>query len=792
MKAENSKNRIRVLTAGACVCFAVFAFRLAQWQIVEHEELKNAAVRTSTHIQKIESSRGEIVDRYGIPLVVNKSSFDLVLDKALLYQNDKSVVLKHYLSLLQKTDTKYADLLPISKTQPYEFLKHREKDIKKLRKKLGASEIDTAPILMEKLKDKYKLDGYDEKTVREIIGIRYTSEIKKLSALKKQGELDGFIVIDKRAISQAEENFVIDSLLNVLSKTGESHIDELPISMSKPYEFLEGRENDVAKLKKRVGVGEYADAELCMYHLKEKYGAELYDEERNREIVGVRYTSELKDFSLSNPYTFAEDLKTETGTIIMENSMRLKGAYINEKEKRSYPNGDVAPHIIGQVGPIFAEERDLYTAEKGYNLSDKVGKSGIEKAFESVLKGKDGKRQIVLDNRGELTEILENQPAEPGNTVVLTIDSKLQQCARNALQKKIQMLNQNAAPKRGKEADAGAVVVLDVKTGEVLAAVNYPSYDLANYNKDFEALSKDPRRPLWDRTILGQYAPGSVFKPCVGVAALSEGIMKKDDTVFCNHIYDFYDDPTFRPSCVGRHGNIEITRAIQESCNIYFYDVGRRLGTEKINEYANKLGLGVETGVELPENIGRLTTPELFSSLRNGEPWTPGNTLQASIGQMDTRFTPIQIANYTATLANKGKRMDLNLVKSIESYNMDKTISKTEPKVAFDGSGKDYVYDAIREGMVKASRIGTASAFFKDYPMDVASKTGSPQVSKEITNSVFTCYAPADDPQIAITVVIEKGCHGLYGAPVARDILDFYFKDEAISPGTSEQGMLLP
>lgn len=792
MKAGDSKNRIRVITVGISLVFAVFAFRLAQWQIVEHDELKNAAVRTSTHTQKIESSRGEIVDRYGTPLVVNESSFDVVLDKALLSQNDESVVCEHLLGLLKEKNAKYADELPITKEQPYKFLEHREKDVKKLSKKLSASEFDTASSLIKKLKAKYKLEGYDEKTAREIIGIRYTSEIRNLTELKKRGEEEGFVVIDKRTIAQAEENFVIDSLLNILSKANEGHIDELPITNETPYEFLENRENDVAKLKKRIGVGEYADAELVMYHLKEKYNVSCYDEKRAREIVGIRYTAELKDFSLSNPYTFSEDIKKETGTIIMENSMRLKGAYISEKEKRSYPNGDVAPHIIGQVGPIFAEEREIYTSEKGYNLSDKVGKSGIEKAFESVLKGKDGKRQIILDNRGEVTEILENEPAKPGDTVVLTIDAELQKCARNALEKKIGMLNKNAAPKRGKEADAGAVVVLDVKTGEVLAAVNYPSYDLANYNKDFKELSNDPRRPLWDRTLLGQYAPGSVFKPCVGLAGLLEGLMEKDDTVFCNHIYDFYDDPNFRPSCMGNHSNIEITRAIQESCNIYFYDVGRRLGTEKINKYANQLGLGVETGVELPENIGRLTTPELFSSLRNGEPWTPGNTLQASIGQMDTRFTPMQIANYTATIANKGKRMDLNLVKSIESYNLDKTISKTEPKVAYDGSGHDAAYDAIKEGMVKASRIGTASAFFANYPIDVASKTGSPQVSKEITNSVFTCFAPADDPEIAITVVIEKGCHGLYGAPVAKDILDFYFKEEAMSAGLSQDGSLLP
>ncbi|MEG1448519.1 MAG: penicillin-binding transpeptidase domain-containing protein [Oscillospiraceae bacterium] len=372
---------------------------------------------------------------------------------------------------------------------------------------------------------------------------------------------------------------------------------------------------------------------------------------------------ETKDFSLANPYTFANDIESTTATVIMENSMKLKGAYVSENTKRSYPNGDTAPHIIGQVGPIYENERDIYTKEKGYNLNDIVGKSGIEKTMESVLRGKDGKKQIVLDSKGAVTEILENEAAQPGNTVVLTIDAKMQQIATQALEKKIKQLNANAREKRGKEADSGAVVVIDVKTGEVLTSANYPTYDLANYNKDFAALNEDKRRPLWDRALLGQYSPGSVFKPVVGVAAMGEGLMEAEDTVFCGHTYTFFQD--YQPTCVGNHGAIEITRALQESCNIYFFDVGRRLGVDTINKYAKELGLGVETGIELPENVGRLSTPELFSSLRKNEVWTGGNTLQASIGQLDTRFTPMQIANYTSTLANKGKRMDVNIIKSV-------------------------------------------------------------------------------------------------------------------------------
>ena len=674
MNIGSPKNRISVLAICMLAVMLVFIIRLMQWQIVEGKQWQNVAQRTSTHEQIIESSRGEIVDRNGVPLVINEVSFDVVIDKAL--------------------------------------------------------------------------------------------------------------------VAKKSENDIISALINILTTTGEDWNDDLPITKEQPYQFIEGKEKEVEKLKNRIGVGQYVDAPLVIYHLKERYDIDTNDAKRARDLCGVRYSMETKDFSLANPYIFSNDIKNTTATVIMENSMKLKGAYISENSKRSYPNGTTAPHIIGQVGPIYENERDIYTKDKGYNLNDVVGKSGIEKTMEGVLRGKDGKRQIVLDNKGAVTEILENETAEPGNTVVLTIDAKMQQVATQALEKKIKQLNANARAKRGKEADAGVVVVVDVKTGEVLTSANYPTYDLANYNKDFATLNEDKRRPLWDRALLGQYAPGSVFKPVVGVAALSEGLMKPSDTVYCGHTYTYFKD--YQPTCVGNHGPIEITRALQESCNIYFFDVGRRLGVDTINKYAHELGLGAETGIELPENVGRLSTPELFSSLRNGEPWTPGNVLQASIGQLDTRFTPMQIANYTATIANKGKRMDLNIIKSVESYNFDKTISKTEPKVAFNVKANEQVFDSIKAGMVKASRVGTAAAFFKDYPIEVASKTGSPQVSQEITNSVFTCFAPANDPQIAVTVVIEKGGHGLYGAPVAKEVLDYYFANTTETEKAEPNGEMLP
>jgi penicillin-binding protein 2 len=243
---------------------------------------------------------------------------------------------------------------------------------------------------------------------------------------------------------------------------------------------------------------------------------------------------------------------------------------------------------------------------------------------------------------------------------------------------------------------------------------------------------------------------------------------------------------------MGTHGAINVTRALQESCNIFFYDVGRRLGIDNIYKYAKMLGLGAPTGIELPEAEGQIVTPELYTELHNGTPWTSGNVLQAAIGQMDTMVTPLQLANYASTIANKGKRMDLNIIKSVEKYDYTDTVYTQPHNVAYDMDVDSSIFDTVIEGMVDVSRQGTARSFFGDYPIDVACKTGSPQTGTSYINSTFIAFAPADDPQIAISVVIEKGGTGLYGAPVVKDILDYYFQYTYTAEKTSADGVLLP
>lgn len=577
------------------------------------------------------------------------------------------------------------------------------------------------------------------------------------------------VLIDKALVEKGTENQVVEQLIGILSRQEEEWIDNLPITETTPFEFRPGMETETASLKKMLGLGEYATVDDVVYWLRERYKLAERDGEEARAIYGVRYEMERTGYNMSTPYTFATNLSINTVARIRERSFEIPGARISESAIRQYQNGTVAPHIIGQIGPIYAEEY-AELKKKGYALNDIIGKSGIERAYEEQLRGVDGTRQVMQNSSGQVIQVMEGEPVIPGNTVVLTIDQNLQTVSQNALEKQIKHLQQTASPGKGKEADVGSVVVLAPKTGEVLAAVTYPSYDLQSYRREYSSLSTDPLMPLFNRALNGLYTPGSTFKPVVGLGGLVEGVITPNSRVMCSRVYTYLGHVF---TCMSYHGSVNLADALRVSCNSFFYDTGRQLGYEKINEYAKALGLGVATGIELPESIGSLSSPEYSES--RGQSWYPGNVLQSSIGQLDNRFTPLQIANYTATIANRGKRMDLSIVKSVNSYNFEEVIEETVPTVAAEIDAPE-AFEAVIQGMVQASRIGTARATFGNYFVDVASKTGTPEAGSSL-NSVFICFAPAQDPEIAIAVVIENGYHGYTGAPVARDIMNAFFAE---------------
>lgn len=572
------------------------------------------------------------------------------------------------------------------------------------------------------------------------------------------------IVFDKTAMIRGQENQIILKMFQLFEESGEEWIDNLPLTLEQPFAFEDGADEAVNRLKKFLKLQEYASVADVMLSLVERYELEEYTPTLQRKLAGVRYEMEQRGYSINVPYTFASDVSKELVTKVSERSDELPGVRENESTARNYVSGDLAPSIIGLIGPIYQEEYQEYK-EKGYLLNDTIGKFGIEKAYESILRGVNGQRRIELVD-GMVEDIIEEVEPQPGKTIALTIDKNLQAVAQQALADHVKNLNATAEPLKGKEAEGAAAVVIDVKTGDVLVAANYPSYNLATYNKDYAELSQDSLHPLMNRALNGTYTPGSVFKPGMSVAALAEGIIEdENDTVECKGVYTYFQD--YQPGCTGYHDKINVVEAIRHSCNIFFYDIGRRLGIEAIDRYSTMFGFGQPVGLELSSAKGQLSSPELSAAL--GDVWEAGDILQTSIGQSKTMATPLQLASYTATIANKGVRMQPHLVKSIHSYSFDTVISETVPEVVCDMQVDERVFDIVREGMERM-----ADYWFSDYPVRVATKTGTPQFYGEYTNSTFISFAPADDPQIAVAVVVEKG-GGVPCAPIVKTIYDAYF-----------------
>ena len=578
------------------------------------------------------------------------------------------------------------------------------------------------------------------------------------------------IVFDKALAPEGSGNDTILTLIGVLRESGETWNDNLPLVLNADgsVSFSPDSEAAVTRLKTLIEINSYASADDVFFWLRERYGLTEYSAADALAAAAVRYEMERTGYSLETRYTFAENVSLETASRVAQMRSELPGVNVEEVPRRVYIDGDLAPHIIGRTGAIIADEMDDYLA-KGYEMNDTVGREGIERAFEEVLRGTDGERLISRDASYNVIGVTESSPAVPGDTVVLTIDKNLQRTAAEALQGEIALLNATAPEGKGKEADAGAVVAIDIKNSEVLAAVAYPSYNLSTYAEDFAENSANPLNPFWNRAFSGVYAPGSTFKPTVAVAGLSEGIIRPDTQIRCSGVYTYFQD--YQPTCLSSHGLMTVIDALRASCNIFFYDTGRQLGIAAINEYAQTLGLGVPAGIELSEAAGTQCDPDTVN---------PGDVLQAAIGQLDNGYTPLQLANYTATIARRGERRNLTLVRSISSYyDYEEVLQSGDTSVVSTLDVPDEVWDTVFQGMINATHAanGTSYRYLGDYPITVASKTGTPQ-TKEFPNSTFICFAPAEDPQIAVAVVIEKGWHGYTGAPVARAVLDAYFFPE--------------
>lgn len=464
-----------------------------------------------------------------------------------------------------------------------------------------------------------------------------------------------------------------------------------------------------------------------------------------------------------------ESVDDETMAALYRSGLVQSGAIrLAARGERSWPDGTLLPHALGFTGPITAEEWPA-AREKGLAMDSIVGQSGLEEAYDDLLRGQDGQLLINTGLDGAVRATIQQRTATPGATLVLTLDASLQATLQQALRERIETLQTTAFAGGGRECRAGAAVVVDVKTGGILAAANWPGYDLNTYRTDYAALSADAGAPLLDRTFQGLYAPGSAFKPAVAAAALTAGI-DPNATVNCTGRYLYYSG--YQPGCLqyGHSGPVDMRTALEQSCNIFFYDVGRRLGVDAFGSMARQLGLAQPTGVEVREAEGRLT----WSTDDN---YQAGLTLMAAIGQGNTAITPAQLAVYAATLATNGQRPTLHFADRAINTATGETVWQYEPQFTTVPGGET-VFGPIRDGM---KRMAQTNRYLREASVVCAAKTGSPQLADTLpngthyVNSVLIGYAPADDPQIAVAVVLEYGGGGSNATPVLRAVLDAWF-----------------
>jgi len=621
---------------------------------------------------------------------------------------------------------------------------------------------------------------------------------------------NNLLINAEELFEQPDPNAVILELVQAVKDSGNTYTDTLPITGAAPFEYVSDMTDlQKTRLEAYLAANKLPSATTAvelMAFFRDAFNIDNnYTSEQMRIVAGVRYEIKIRYVINTSDYVFAEDVSIDLITKLMENN--VPGFTVQSSYIRDY-NTDYAAHLLGYVGMMNEKESKEYQNE-GYPLNAMVGKDGAEKAFESYLHGTDGTAVVTTTRGGTVISTKYTKEPVPGNQVYLTIDLGLQEAAEISLNNFISENNKqreidNAAlAAQGNTKDVkdmitgGAVVAINVKTGEPLCVASAPTFNLGTLMQDYSALQKDESAPLYNRALNGTYAPGSTFKPVTAIAALNEGIVTTATTFYDKGIFTKYADKGYSPTCWiyphGSHGDVNVAKAIEVSCNYYFYTVGDLLGIDKLSDYAMRFGLGVPTGIELNESTGIMSTQKYKEETTN-TPWYNGDTLGAAIGQSFSVFTPLQLANYMAAIASNGIRYKASMLKSARSYDYSKSIFERKPVVEDTVSVDQSYYDAVHTGLynVANSVNGTAFAIFGSYPYKVAAKTGTAQLGEAITNNgVFICYAPYDDPQIAIAVVVEKGNAGSKIAGIARDVLDYYFSFKNSSVSLETENSLL-
>lgn len=670
----NKNQLLRRLIALACVllvCASLAGWKLTQLQLVHGEEnVKKAAVHLTT-ITTVSAARGEILDRYGRPLVTNRTAFSMVLTYSNWQTEGQFDRLLELTRMVEADGGEVKDVMPISKTAPYTF----------------------------------------------------TAE----------------------------------------------NADE---AMTKLRKYMAESEN-------KIHVGNTATApefiEAMRVYLKLP---DTYSQQDVRTVVGLYYSMRTVGFDMRQNFTLATDVTVDLIAKVKENHKKYAGVDFQTESMRQYDT-EYAAHLLGTVHPMWTEDWDGkdgkpgYKEDPRYNMNDSVGDSGIEKAMESYLHGTSGSTTVETTLGGDnLSGQTNSYAPEPGNNVVLTIDLELQKAAEQSLAENVSGYGHG-----------GAAVVLDVHSGEVLAMASYPTYNLATFNKEYEELEKDSRKPFTNRATSGLYAPGSTFKVLSAIAALETGVIDENTSFTCTGKFE-YGGQTFKCNNHEQPATYDVVNAIKYSCNTFFYNVGQQLTGAALEKWCKSFGLGQVTGIEVGELAGQAAGPETREKMLDNDPtlreWQGGDDVQAAIGQSDNWFTPLQLCNYIAAVVNGGTVYKPTLVKNVKSYDYGEVVKTDEPEILGNVTFSDKTRDTVMTGMAEVTAEGgTAATVFANYPIKIGGKTGTAETNDpEKSNGVFIAFGPFEDAQIAVCVVGEAAQHGASVAPVVRDIFDAYFKTE--------------
>ena len=658
---------------------------------------------------------------------------------------------------------------------------------------------------------------------RTLVGNRATYEI---------------VLETSRMGKEPERNAILLELIAIYRENGLTWADTLPISQEAPFTYTsenplvytdsEGKlrfhylgallaelplgsailpdrweEEDLEEAGSLAGLGPGLTAEEVIAGLRQYF---LIDEGLSdadaRALIGVLYEVNLRSTELrTSEYIFAQDVNIDAISAIKERG--LTGVTVRATTVRQY-NTTAAAHLLGRVGAI--QNWEAYEG-KGYNMNDTVGIDGVEHAFEDYLRGESGTLVQELNISGKVVSESwrvdpatgESQEPQPGDHVMLTLDLRLQEKVEQVLADTIEGLEDE-------DTEGGAMVVQSVNDGGILAMASYPTYDLSTVyssNEAYQAAAEDPRKPFTNRATGEIYSPGSTFKPLVAIAALEEGLVTPTEEIRDTGRLqlpeeEHYPYGDWHPQCWyyrqygGLHGLENLAEALRDSCNIYFYTIGHRLGIEKIDQYAAAFGLGQTTGLELPEEEGRVAGPETSEEL--GMEWYGGNLLNAAIGQDNTMVTPLQLTNYISTLVNGGNHYATHLLKTVKTSDFSGTVYEYEPELLGSLDLDPANVEAVKQGMwlVANDPESSSSAYFRDLPVEVGAKTGSAQVSSEVeADALFVCFAPYDDPQIAISMVVEQGASGSNLAQAVAQVVDYYFSAEDTMESVGSENTLL-